>query len=59
MLLHCENVPQGLKPSIICGLFVTTKVVPFHKAIFETGSKSVQRAFFARHAYPASVARLR
>jgi hypothetical protein len=37
MLLPRENVPQGLKPNDSCGLFGTTKVVPFYKTIYEMG----------------------
>jgi NodT family efflux transporter outer membrane factor (OMF) lipoprotein len=32
---------QGLKPSIFCGFFGTTEVVPFHGAISATRSKAV------------------
>jgi hypothetical protein len=33
-----ENIPQGLKPQILCGFFGTTEVVPFHGAIYAAGS---------------------
>jgi hypothetical protein len=47
MLCTAKSVPQGLKPSDFCGVCGTTKVVPFHKAIYETGSSVVNRKFVA------------
>jgi hypothetical protein len=35
-----QSVPQGLKPAHITALGGTAEAVPFHKTIYETGSRS-------------------
>jgi hypothetical protein len=35
------NVPQGLKPLVLCGFCGTTKVVPCYKTIYATSSSVV------------------
>ena len=36
-----KSVPQGLKPSDLCDVCGTTKVVPIYKTNYETGSSSM------------------
>jgi hypothetical protein len=40
-----KNVPQGLKPQDLCGSCGTTEVVPFHGAVYATGSGVVSLKF--------------
>jgi hypothetical protein len=42
-----KGVPQGLKPSDLRDVCGTTKVVPFYKAIYETGSSGVSQKLLA------------
>jgi hypothetical protein len=36
-----QNVPQGLKPQVLCAFYGTTEVVPFHGAIYATSSTQI------------------
>src|ERR1022692_2565487 len=42
------NIPQGLKPQILCACYGATKVVPFQSQVYATSSKTASPAERAR-----------